>query len=181
MSGHNMGLLFGLGALFLAVLGVVLMRVMGKKDLSAAPWPAADAGGGSITIRGRQYGLHTINNLAGAAHWVLSLPVGCPHSFTIHREEGLEWLIQRFGLMKDVQTGAARYDEEFEIRSREPEWTAAFLSDAESRRLVQALFGLDCSAVILDQRKLQVVFEERDALDQGADALSELAARLPRT
>ncbi|MBI3553089.1 MAG: hypothetical protein HY077_11290 [Elusimicrobia bacterium] len=180
MTTPSMLVFAAAGAAALAVLAVVLLRVMNKRDLAAEPGPAADPGGESLTIKGKTYGLHTLKNVAGPAHWALSLAVGCPHTFSVHREDAFEWLLDHLGVMTKVASGNAHYDEEFEINSKEPDWTAKFFSDEENRRLVQELFGLDCSAVILNKGRIQVVFEERDALEEGADALSELAARLPK-
>jgi hypothetical protein len=172
-------LLFAAGGAFvLIIVTVVLLRVINKKELAAEPGPGSDAT--QLVIKGKTYGLHTLKNLTGAAHWVLSLPVGCPHTFTVHREIAFKGLFDHLGVLQDIPTGNAHYDREFKINSKEPDWTSKFFHDEENRRVVQELFGLDCSAVILSDRRIQVCFEERDALEQGADALTELAARLPK-
>jgi hypothetical protein len=179
MDPHALVVFGSAGAFLLLILAIVLLRVMNKKDPAAEPGPGSDAT--EMVVKGKTYGLHTLKNLTGAAHWVLSLPVGCPHTFSVHREDAVEWILDHLGVMHKVSSGNAHYDEEFEINSKEPEWTAVFFGDEESRRLVQELFGLDCSAVILNKGRINAVFEERDALEQGAEALSGLAARLPKT
>jgi len=171
--------IFTIASLFLIVIAIILLRIMNKRDLAAEPGPAD--GATKLTVKGKTYGLHTIKNVLGPSHWVLSLPVGCPHTFSIHREDmALAWLQSHLGDMTRVLTGNEHYDQEFKIDSKEPQWVGKFFQDEENRRIVQELFGLDCSAVILSNKRIQVCFEERDALEGGAEALSELAERLPK-
>ena len=178
MDPHTLIMFAGAGVFLLAILAVILLRLMNKRDLAVEPGPGSDAT--DMIVRGKTYGLHTIKNVTGPAHWALSLPVGCPHTFSVHREDAMAWLKDHLGGLTKVLSGNKHYDEEFEINSNEADWTKMFFADQENRRLVQELFGLDCSAVLLNKGRINVVFEERDSLEEGADALSELAARLPK-
>jgi hypothetical protein len=172
-------LLGGVGAILIVVFGVYFTRVVdheGVKDDAALK-----TDGKKIEIAGKIYGLHTVPLALGSEHWVLSLPVAAPHTFSVQREDGLEKLIDHLGVMAKVSSGSDHYDEEFEIRSHDALWTAKFFSDPENRRLVQALFGLDSSTVILSGGRIQACFEERGSLTEGGPALSDLAARLANT
>ena len=180
INSHTLFLLGGLGAVSIAIFGIYFTRVVDRSGADDDSGPKADADGKTIVIEGKTYGLHTAALTAGSAHWVLSLPVGAAHTFSVQREDGLEQLIDHLGVMSKVSTGNDHYDEEFEIRSHDGPWTTAFFQDPENRRLVQALFGLDASTVILSGGRLQACFEERVSLTEGGPALSELAARLPR-
>jgi hypothetical protein len=165
-----------LGAVLIVVFGVYFTRVVdheGVKDDASL-----NTDGKSIVIAGKTYGLHTVPLALGSEHWVLSLPVAAPHTFSVQREDGLEKLVDHLGVMAKVSSGDDHYDEEFEIRSRDALWTAKFFSDPENRRLVQVLFGLDSSTVILAGGRIQACFEERGSLNDGGPALSDLAARL---
>jgi len=177
MDVKTWALIFGACALLITITAVILLRIMNKRDLAAEPGPSDDAT--KLVVKGKTYGLHTLKNVRGPSHWVLSLPVVCPHTFSVHREDMmLAWLQSHLGDMTRVLTGTEHYDQEFKIDSKEPDWASKFFHDEENRRIVQELFGFDCSAVILSKGRIQVCFEERDALEGGAEALSELAARL---
>lgn len=178
MNLHTWAVIFLAAAVILLGISIILLRIMNKRDLAAEPGPAD--GAAKLTVKGKTYGLHTLKNVLGPSHWVLSLPVSCPHTFSVHREDMvLAWLQSHLGDMTRVLTGNEHYDQEFKIDSKEPDWTSNFFHDEENRRIVQELFGYDCSAVILSQKRIQVCFEERDALEGAAEALSELAARFP--
>jgi hypothetical protein len=175
----HMLIVFGiLGAISIVVVAIRATRKIDADDGGNNPSPEPAPDGKSITIGARTYGLHTATARLGSAHWVLSLPVGAPHTFSVQREDGLESLIDHLGVMTKVDTGNEHYDEEFEIRSKDASWTRTFFSDPEHRRLVQALFGLDASTVILSNGRVQACFEEQAALAEGGPALSELAAAL---
>ena len=178
INPHMLVLLGVVGAISIVIVAIRVTRKIdaddGGKDPSLAPAPD----GKSISIGGATYGLHTATARLGSAHWVLSLPVGAPHTFSVQREDGLESLIDHLGVMAKVETGNEHYDEEFEIRSKDAAWTKTFFSDPEHRRLVQALFGLDASTVILSNGRVQACFEEQADLAEGGPALSELAAAL---
>jgi hypothetical protein len=164
-------------AVSIIAVGILVTRFTDKVSLS--PGPKAEPGGKSIVIGGKTYGLATRAFQGFAEHWILSVPVGAPHTFSVQREDGLEWLIDHLGVMAKVSSGDTHYDDEFEIRSHDAAWTKTFFSDPENRRLVQALFGLDAVTVILSGGRLQACFAERDSLEEGGSALSDLAARLP--
>lgn len=171
--------LFGvLGAISIVAVAILLARRIDEKDGGVDPAlkPAPD--GKSIVIGGKIYGLHTVAVTLGSPHWVLSLPVDATRTFSVQREDGLETLIDHLGLMAKVPTGNAHYDEEFEVRSNDETWCREFFTDAEHRRLVQALFGLDSSTVILSNGRVQACFEEQSALAEGGPALAELAEAL---
>jgi hypothetical protein len=178
INPHMLVLFGALGLISAAIFGIYFTRVVDKKGLKDDAGPQADAGGKTIVIEGKTYGLNMSALTAGSAHWVLSLPVGAPHTFSVQREDGLEQLIDHLGVMAKVSTGNAHYDEEFEIRSHDALWTGKFFSDPENRRLVQALFGLDSSTVILSGGRIQACFEEKGSLADGGPVLSDLAARL---
>ena len=178
INPHTLVLLGVLGAVSIAIFGIYFTRVVDRGGLKDDAGPKADPDGKTIVIAGKTYGLHTVPLAVGSEHWVLSLPVGAPHTFSVQREDGFEKLIDHLGVMAKVSSGSDHFDEEFEIRSHDAAWTAKFFSDPENRRLVQALFGLDSSTVILSGGRIQACFEERDALADGGPVLSDLAARL---
>jgi len=172
-------ILFGaLGAISIVVFAIRVTRKIDADDGGVDPALKPSPDGKTLEIGGKTYGLHTVELTLGSPHWVLSLPVGAPHTFSVQREGGLERLVDHLGVMAKVTTGSSHYDGEFEIRSKEAPWAQTFFSDAEHRRLVQALFGLDASAVILSGGRIQACFEEQAALSEGGPALSELADAL---
>jgi hypothetical protein len=175
----HMLVLFGvLGAISIAVFGIYVTRSVDRGGLKDGAGPKADAGGKTIVIAGKTYGLHTVPLALGSEHWVLSLPVGATQTFSVQREDGFEKLIDHLGVMEKVSSGNDHYDEEFEIRSLDALWTQNFFTNPENRRLVQVLFGLDSSTVILSGGRIQACFEEKASLAEGGPALSELADRL---
>ncbi|HEX4048805.1 MAG TPA: hypothetical protein VH309_13260 [Elusimicrobiota bacterium] len=169
-----------LGALSIVVAGVLVTRFVDKKGSGRDSTPQPGPGGKTLTIGGTTYGLRTAELSGVSTHWILSLPVGVPHTFSVQRENGLERLIEHLGALSVIETGDAHFDEEFEVRTREAVWTGAFLADEENRRLVRELFGLDAVTVMLSGGLLEAAFDQHDALDEGGPALSELAARLPK-
>ena len=181
MTSHTLVLLGCLGAVSIAIFGIYFTRVVDHEGIKDDAALKDGPDGKSIVIAGKTYGLHTVPLAVGSEHWVLSLPVAAPHTFSVQREDGLEKLIDHLGVMAKVSSGSDHYDEEFEIRSHDALWTAKFFSDPENRRLVQVLFGLDSSTVILSGGRIQACFEERGSLTDGGPALSDLAARLLNT
>lgn len=175
---HALLLFGGLAAVTIVLAGVFIARGVDAEADKAEPQPAASADGQTLVIDGKAYGLHGVTHTLGFPYWVLSLPAPAAHTFTVQREDGLEALIEHLGLMSVVQTGNAHYDSEFEIRSPDQDWAKAFFSDAEHRRLVQALFGADSKTVVLSKGRVQAYFRERSDLTEGGPALAELAEAL---
>jgi hypothetical protein len=173
------GLIVAFALVSVWVVGVNVTRGVDEAGLKDDGTADVSADGKTVVVAGRTYGLRRTGGAVTAPHWVVSLPVDSPHAFSVHRESGMSELVEHLGLLTEVDLGDARYDSEFQIRSKDAGWAKGFFSDAENRRLVQALFGLDASAVSLGGGTVAAYFKEKEVLGDGAQALSELAARLP--